>query len=296
MVGHLAMLAFAWLISFSFTFGGLVAGDIDPGVLTSLRFVVATVALVLVAKISGLSWRNLWRNGWRWLIIGGLFALYFITMFEALRLTTPLATSAVFTLTPLIAAGFGWLLIGVRANGTTLAALVVGGVGAVWVIFKADLSLLLAVGIGPGERLFFFGVIAHAAIPALTRRLCPNASALEAALGSSIGALILSGFYAAPEVLQTDFAALRPLVWGVILYLGLVTTAVTFFLIQVAVPRIAPGKVMAYTYLLPSLVLGQSIVFQAQYEPALIYVGVVLTLVALVILVLQDTAPNDQSG
>jgi len=53
---------------------------------------------------------------------------------------------------------------------------------------------------------------------------------------------------------------------------------------------------MAYTYLLPSLVLGQGIVFQSQDEPALIYVGVILTLVALVILVMQDTASNDQSG
>lgn len=162
-------------------------------------------------------------------------------MFEALRLTTALATSAVFTLTPLLAAGFGWLLIGVRANGTTLAALMLGGIGAVWVIFKADLSLFLALSIGPGERLFFFGVIAHAAVPALTRQLCPNSTAFEAALKSSIGALIISSLYAAPEVMTTDFTTLRPLVWGVILYLGLVTTAITFLLIQVAVPPIAPG-------------------------------------------------------
>ena len=165
-----------------------------------------------------------------------------------------------------------------------------------FIIFKADISLFLALSIGPGERLFFFGVIAHAAVPALTRRFCPKSTALEAALGSSIGALIISGLYAAPEVMKTNFTALRPLVWGVILYLGLVTTAITFFLIQVAVPRIAPGKVMAYTYLLPSLVLGQGIVFHAQYEPALIYVGVILTLIALVVLVMQDTASNDQSG
>ena len=296
MVGHLAMLAFAWLISFSFTFGALVAGDIDPGVLTSLRFVVATAVLALVAKISGLSWRILLRNGWRWLIIGELFALYFITMFEALRVTTPVATAAVFTLTPFFAAGFGWVLIGMRANGVTLAALVLGAIGAVWVIFKADLSLFLALSIGTGERLIFFGVIAHAAIPALTRRPSSNSAALEAALGSSLGALIISSLYAGPEVIKTDFASLRPLVWGVALYLGLVTTAVTFILIQVAVPRIAPGKVMAYTYLLPSLVLGQSIVSQRQYEPALIYVGVILTLIALAVLVMQDTVSTDQSG
>jgi drug/metabolite transporter (DMT)-like permease len=164
-----------------------------------------------------------------------------------------------------------------------------GGVGALWVIFKADLSLLLSLSIGPGEQLFFLGVIAHAAVPAMTRRLAPEAAPLEAALGASFGALVIAGGYAIPPALVTDFTALRPLVWWLVLYLGVVTTAVTFFLIQVAIARIAPGKVMAYTYLVPSLVLLQSLVLWGQSEPPLIYLGVAATLVALGILVRQDT-------
>lgn len=286
------MLGFAVLVSFSFTFGAMVAKDIDPGVLTLLRFVVATTALAIIAVLSGIQIRRILNRVWRWLVIGGLFAGYFITMFEALRLTTPLATSAVFTLTPLIAAGFGRVLIGARIGATMLSALILGGIGALWVIFRADLGLLLALGVGPGERLFFLGVVAHALVPALTRRLAPEASSLEAALGTSIGALLAAGIFALPDALVTEFSALRPLVWLVVLYLGLVTTALTFFLLQVAIARISPGKVMAYTYLMPSLVLAQSLVFQSRNEPPLIYVGVILTLAALIMLVLQDAKPR----
>jgi drug/metabolite transporter (DMT)-like permease len=289
LIGHLAMLAFSILVSVSFTFGSVVASDIDPGVLTLLRFAVATLVLGSVALLSGTRLQGGLSHLWRWGVIGGLFAAYFITMFEALRLTTPLATAAVFTLTPLIAAGFGRALLGTKTSLPTLGTLLLGGVGALWVIFKADLSLLLSLSIGPGEQLFFLGVIAHAAVPAMTRRLAPEAAPLEAALGASFGALVIAGGYAIPPALVTDFTALRPLVWWLVLYLGVVTTAVTFFLIQVAIARIAPGKVMAYTYLVPSLVLLQSLVLWGQSEPPLIYLGVAATLVALGILVRQDT-------
>lgn len=288
MVGHLAMLSFTLLVSFSFTFGGMVAREIDPGVLTSLRFVIATTVLAIFARVSGIALMSILRGLWRWLIIGGLFAAYFITMFEALSLTTPLATSAVFTLTPLIATGFGRVLIGERPGRMMLSALLLGGLGALWVIFEADPKRMLSLSIGPGERLFFLGVVAHAAVPALTRRLAPGAASLEAALGTSVGALIVAGAYALPQTLATDFSALRPMVWYVALYLGVVTTAVTFFLLQVAIARITPGKVMAYTYLIPSHVVLQGLLIQGQREPVLIYVGIVLTLIALVILVKQD--------
>lgn len=288
LVGHIAMVAFATLVSFSFTFTAMVADDIDAGVLTSLRFVIATTVLVAVVALSGGSIRDVVRQLWRWLIVGGFMAVYFITMVEALSMTTPLATSSVFTLTPLIAAGFGWLLIGAKASLVMLAALTLGGIGAVWVIFKGDIALLLAMDVGPGERLFFVGVVAHAAVPALTRRLVPDTSSLHAALGTSIGALVVASLYAFPTTIVTDFAALKPLVWYVAFYLGVVATAVTFFLLQVGIARITPGKVMAYTYLVPSLVVVQGLVFRGESEPARIYLGIALTLIALMILVFQD--------
>ncbi|MGB0662016.1 MAG: DMT family transporter [Mangrovicoccus sp.] len=288
MIGHLAMLGFSVLISFSFTFGGMIAGEIDPGVLTLLRFTIASTVLACVAMLNRVSLMGVMRRAWAWLLIGGLFAAYFITMFEALSLTTPLATSALFTLTPLIAAGFGFVLLGLRPGSAMLAATLLGGFGALWVIFRADLQQLLALRLGPGEKLFLMGVMAHAAVPALTRRLAPGASSLEAALGTSLGSLVVTAAYAMPQTLLTDFSLLRPMVWFVALYLGVVTTAITFFLLQTAIARISPGKVMAYTYLLPSLVLVQGLVLHGRSEPAQIYWGVGVTLIALALLVFQD--------
>jgi drug/metabolite transporter (DMT)-like permease len=191
-----------------------------------------------------------------------------------------------------MAAGFGRLLIGNRPGSLMIGALLLGAFGALWVIFRADLAALLAFDLGRGETIFFFGAIAHAAVPAITRRIAPNATSFEATFGSALGALIVTVLYAAPATIETDFTQLPLRVWLVALYLGIVTTAGTFFLLQVAIARLSPGKVMAYTYLVPSWVVLHGLV-QGNQESALIYIGIATTLAALIILLIQDV---DSSG
>lgn len=287
LVGHGAMLSFSALVAFSFTLGGMVAGDIAPEVINAVRFSVAIVLMFGLARAFGVGLGFLWAQSGRWLLIGGLMAGYFITMFESLALTTALSTSAVFTLAPLIATLFGWLILGQATKILTLAALGVGAVGALWVIFQADLERALSFDIGLGETLFFCGTIAHALVPAATRALVPDAKAFEAALGTTFGALMVTGLYAVPAAWETDFAALPARVWWVIAYLGIVTTALTFFLLQTAIARLPPGKVMAYTYLVPTWVLLHGWVGGAQV-PWQIAIGVGLTFVSLIILLMQD--------
>ena len=48
--------------------------------------------------------------------MGALMAVYFVTMFIALTMTLPVATSAVFTLVPLMTAGTAWFLLGQRSG------------------------------------------------------------------------------------------------------------------------------------------------------------------------------------
>lgn len=287
-IGHLSMFAFSALVAFSFTFGGAVANDIDPAVLTTMRFVIAGLSMGLVAVAARNGRLRVPRCRWQWLVIGGCMALYFIAMFEALRHTSPLATSAVFTMTPLLAAGFGYALISMRSAPTTLSALAIGAVGALWVVFRGDLDRALAFEVGLGERIFFVGALAHAAVPALTRRLAPDSTAFEATFGTVAGALLVTLVYAMPELLATDYAALPAAVWMVALYLGVVTTAGTFFLLQVAVPRLSPGKVMAYTYLVPSWVVLHGLAL-GHSERAVVYAGGALTLLAMLVLLFSKS-------
>ena len=62
-------------------------------------------------------------------MLGGLFAIYFILMFEGLKTAPPVAAAAVFTLTPVMSAGFGWLLLRQVTTGWIALALSVGAGG-----------------------------------------------------------------------------------------------------------------------------------------------------------------------
>ncbi len=108
-LAHFAMLIFVALISGSFSLGHIAAPFVAPTALNALRFLVA----FLLMLVFGLFWYRkvpiITLSLWRFFILGGLSAAYFITMFIALRYTSPISTSAVFTLVPLISTGFGWL-------------------------------------------------------------------------------------------------------------------------------------------------------------------------------------------
>jgi len=276
------MLAFSMLVSLSFFFGKFIAKDIDPSVLMALRFALASVVVYIALKAVGLA--PILTSFWRFLLIGGCMALYFITMFEALRLTSAVSTSAVFTLTPLLAAGFGWIFVHQRPRPWLLSALLVGAAGAIWVIFRADLAALLRFEIGPGEAIFLIGTIAHGAVPALLQRFCKDVTALQSAFGTTIGALIVTCAWAAPDIIATDYIALPSRVWWVLAYLAIVTTAGTFALLQYASKCLPGPKVMAYTYLVPTWVVLSEIVVLGTYPAPLIFLGIAATLAALLML------------
>jgi len=109
--GHLAMLVFAALVSGSFSLGGYVAQLVDAGALMTLRFLLAGVLIgALVAIGPGIKRSDL-EAPWRYLVLGGFLAVYFVLMFMGLKTADALATSAVYTLTPVMSAGFGWLIM-----------------------------------------------------------------------------------------------------------------------------------------------------------------------------------------
>ncbi|MDJ0820267.1 MAG: DMT family transporter [Paracoccaceae bacterium] len=280
--GHLAMLAFSLLVSLSFFFGHFIAKDIAPGALMTLRFGLAAFVLWVLLRVLGVT--PVLTRFWRYLLIGGCMAIYFITMFEALALTSAVSTAAVFTLTPLLAAGFSLLLLRQTTSAWVLSALLIGAAGAIWVIFRADINALLRFEIGPGEAIFMIGTLAHAAVPVALRKLCNDVTPLQSSFGNSIGALVVTTIYAAPELLDTSFATLPARVWWVTAYLAIVTTAGTFLLLQFASQRLPGSKVMAYTYLVPSWVVMWEVLSLSRWPAAAIFWGIAGTILALLML------------
>ncbi|MEL7177528.1 MAG: DMT family transporter [Pseudomonadota bacterium] len=282
------MLAFSLLVSLSFSLGHLIANQIAPAALMTLRFALASLVMIGVVRVFGVAIAPVFARFWRFLLIGGCMAVYFITMFEALRLTTAVSTATMFTLSPLLAAGFGYLLLSQRTSLATFTALSIGALGAVWVIFRADLGALLRFEIGRGEAIFAIGAVAHGAVPVLSRKLLGDVTPLQAALGTTVGALIVSGAYGFSDLVAVPFESLPAQVWLVLLYLAVVTTAVTFFLVQYASKRLPGSKVMAYTYLVPSWVVMWDLAFNGARPAPAILLGIGCTIVALIMLLRDE--------
>ena len=283
--GHLAMLAFSALIAGSFSLGGLMANLISPTAFSALRFLLAAAFVGAAALATGAFRRQDGRAPWRYLLLGLCLAAYFVLMFEGLKTAPPVATAAVFTLTPILAAGFGWLLLRQITTPRIALALTIGGAGAVWVIFRADLAALLRFQVGKGEITYFWGCVAHAFYTPLVRKLNRGESPLVFSFGVLVTGFLLLTLWGWPDIGATDWTALPAIVWITLLYTAFFASAVTFVLLQYAALRLPSSKVMAYTYLTPSWVILWEIALGNPAPSGLVLLGVGATVVALAMLV-----------
>lgn len=290
--GHLAMLAFSALVAGSFSLGALAAPHVSAAALTVVRFALAA-ALVGVAAIltTGIA-RSAWRAPWRYGVLGALLACYFVLMFEGLKTAKAVPMAAVFTLTPVMAAGFGWLLLRQITTPRMAFALSLGAAGALWVIFRADLAALMRLQIGRGEVIFFWGCIAHALYAPLVRKLNRGEPAVVFSFGVMLAGFVVLLAYGWRDVAATGWATLPGIVWICLIYVAVAASALTFVLFQYAALRLPAAKVMAYTYLTPSWVILWEITLGHGAPPLLVLGGVALTMVALAVLLKNETAAS----
>ena len=286
--GHLAMLCFSMLVAGSFSLGSLAANEIAPGALNAVRFGVAAVAIGIAVLVTGGMQRSALQAPWRYLLLGGIFGTYFVLMFEGLKTAPPISAAAVFTLTPIMAAGFGWLLLRQVLTGRMAFGLSVGALGALWVIFRADVSALLAFEVGRGELIYVVGCACHALYTPLVRKLNRGEPALVFSFGVLVAGCLLITMYSWGDLRATNWMALPSIVWVTIIYVALCASSMTFVLMQFATMRLPSAKVMAYTYLTPSWVILWQVALGNAVPTVWILGGVGLTIVALLLLLRDD--------
>ena len=228
------------------------------------------------------------RAPWRYVVLAGFFTTYFVLMFEGLKTAPPVSAAAVFTLTPVLAAGFGWLLLRQVLTPRMGFALAIGAAGALWVIFRADLQAILRFEVGRGEIIYFWGCVAHAVYTPLVRRLNRGEPAVVFTFGTLLAGAVMLTLWGWSDLRATHWAALPDIVWITILYTAVFASAATFVLLQFATLRLPSSKVMAYTYLTPSWVIVWGIALGSGTPPALVLLGVGLTIVALLLLLRDD--------
>ncbi len=288
-LGHLAMLTFSALVAGSFSLGALVANDISPTAFNTVRFCIGAVVVGGLAWSRGAVHRQAFAAPWRYIILGGLFAIYFVLMFEGLKTARPVSAAAVFTLVPIMAAGVAWIILRQVLTPRMALALAIGGCGALWVIFQADIAALLAFDVGRGEAIYFIGCVCHAIYTPMVRWLNRGETAVMFTFGTLLAGAGLLLIYGGSDLVKVDWAGLPVRVWMTLLYTAVFATASTFILLQFAAMRLPSAKVMAYTYLTPSWVIVWEIMLGNGAPGPLVLIGVALTVLALFLLLRDDT-------
>lgn len=280
---HLLMVLAATLVSTSFIVGAAITAELDPVILTFVRFTLAACMFgpwVYYKYGLGFSFSLFFRCA----LISGCLVIFFCAMFLALRYTSALNLSVIFALVPSISGLYALVLLGERLQKGQLLALVCGMIGVIWVIFRGDLSLFLAMEWNKGDVIFLGGCIAMGFYTPLVKMVHREESmALMTFWVLVTGSLWL--FMITGSKLHTvDWVAVPAFAWMGIAYLVVFTTIVTFFLTQYAVTYLGPTRVAAYSYLYPALVLVIELALGHGLPPLRVIPGVLVVLAAMFVL------------
>lgn len=278
---HVQLLLGRGLVATSFTVGAGITHGLDPELLTLLRFALATLLFAPFV---------VWRHGFTipsaktlagYAVISACVVIFFWCMFEALRLTSALNTAALYTILPVIAAFYAAVVVRERLGARRLAALGLGVIGALWVVFRGDLELLLRLAFNKGDLIFLAGLLAMGLYTPLVRRFNRDEPAAVMAFWilatGTIWLLLLNN----GAIFQTNWALVEAKVLAGIAYLAVFTTIISFFIMQHATLHLGPTKVMSYGYLTPALVVAFEWAMGKGLPDPVILPGVVIIVAAM---------------
>ncbi len=270
----------------TFIAGRSLAGSVQPASAAFIRFAIASVTLLLLARLIDGKISIPPRKIWLQLVILGLTGVFSYNMFffTGLQYIEAGRASLIISLNPLAITLFGALLFREQLTIRQFIGILTSLAGALLVISNGHPGQIFSGSFGLGE-LAILGCVGSWAIYSLVGRsvlvyLSPLASVFYS---SCIGTLLLfipafiqGGIFSAPSYRGVD--------WLSFFFLGVFGTAVGFSLYYAAIKKIGPTRSGVFINLVPLfaiilswLLLGESIKIQVLSGGVLVLAGVTMT-------------------
>jgi drug/metabolite transporter (DMT)-like permease len=259
-----------------------VVEDVDSTTLTFLRSMIAAAGLAAVFLIRERRIRvergDLLKLFWLGLLAIPLNQYAFLI---AIGLTTPSNAALFYAMTPLFVMILSSILLKERSIPIAKTGIVIGFAGIAIVVFERGIDL--AADQTVGNLLLLVAVMAWGLYTVQGRPLILKYGSFHiAALSMIIGALLFFPVGIVPAV-RFDYSTIGMAhVYGM-LYLGIGTSIIAYFLWYYALGRIESTKVAVFTYLQPVIttilaviILGQVITMQFVAGAVIALIGVLL--------------------
>jgi drug/metabolite transporter (DMT)-like permease len=279
----LLLMALCW--GGTFIAGRVLAQSVGPFSGAFLRFAAASLCLaVILRRYEKPLARPSGRHILVLLLMGltGIFS-YNVLFLKGLKLIEAGRASIIIACNPIFIALMSAVFFRERLNGLKLTGIVVSVGGAVTVIARGDLSVLLSGGLGWGELCLFGCVASWVAYSLFGKAVMSSLSPLAAVTYSSLAgtACLL------PAAWMDDLgrAAAYPLAaWVSILYLGFFGTVLGFVWYYQGIQRIGPVRaglfinfVPVFAVLLAFVILKEPVTLSLLVGAGLVSSGVYLT-------------------
>ena len=277
----LALAGAALFWSGAFIASRALRNDVDPAMLTLLRWGLALLAFLPLIGPKAWRCRAVVRREWR-LVAGlgitGLAAFHTLTNL-AMHTTTALNAILMLSLVPATILVGGALSGASRPSARQWAGTAVSLVGAGVLITHGSLDVLLGLDLVRGDLWMVVSVLLWTAYSLLLRKRpadLPPDVALMASIVPAIGALL-------PVALFTGSAGLpapTPFVIGAVLYIAVFASLIAFSLWAHGVAVLGPERAGQYVHLMPifgavlsTLLLGEAVVAAQLVGGAFVFAG-----------------------
>jgi len=249
--GDAYLLATTAIWGLNFPIAKSVLAVLDPFAFAGMRWIVATVALVVVVLLRTRDLLVPWRDFLIMAALGSFGVAVFQTVWtNGLALTTAAKGSILVSTTPIFAA-LGGVLIG-RAPGLRAWAGAALGFGGVFLLVNNSLS---EITVGGGSLKGDLMMLAVAALWAVYSAGAAPLIARHGAIKTTfwiiiVGSLCLA-LFTAPEMAATDWRAVGFGTWSELLYTAIFSAALGFVWWYEGIRHLGPVRAMLYSYLIP---------------------------------------------
>ncbi len=259
----------------------LVLVLVAPLALVWLRYVVGLAALGLLGLLTRERWHLRWGDVPTLGAIGVVgYGISIWAQFRGTQLSTAQAASVITAATPAFMVVFGRLLLRERVTWRRAAAVAAATLGVLVIVGAGSVSTSPAGGLILG-----LAAVTWALMSVLVKRVPADYSALAVTTYGILVAAVLITPLALPQAPTAAAITGNPLLWGGLLYLGVVSTAGAFFFWTRGVQLVDAGSGGVYFFFQPLvgttlgwLVLGEPVGWTFVVGAALIAAGVALTL------------------
>lgn len=217
----------------TFVAGRYLAGDVDPLLAATLRFVLASLALLTFMGLAGIRLVRPSAAQLLQLAVLGFFGIFFYNLcfFYGLQYINASRASLIVALNPAVIGVASWLLFKERLGARKCVGigLCLGGAGSV--IVSRDPQLLVGGGTAwQGDLLIFGCVVGWGVYSLFSRGLNERLGALQTVtwsilLGTTLLAMTTT---ASGKLTVTALQAIDPSQWLSLLYLGVVGSALAY--------------------------------------------------------------------